>query len=171
MAENLDNPRGARIYGKDCGMHPYPHSASDSVAVYPGDFVKTTAGYCAVASASNRLRGVAANYVAASTAGDVMVYDSPDQEFIIQDDAGATLSQAEVGENCEILATEGNSTLKISQMELAAAGHGTATAQLRIIRVADVTYPDGTKNAAGDHCDWVVRINEHEGATAENVGT
>ena len=171
---NLDNPRGARIYGVDRGMHPYPHSANDSVAVYPGDFVHTAAGYCNVAAATERLRGVAANYVPASVAKDVMVYDHPLQEFIIQDDidsTGTALTIAEMGENCEILATAGDSDLKVSKMEISGAGHTTSTQQIRLVRPADVTYPDGTVNTFGAHCDYVVVINEHEGGPAENVGT
>jgi len=168
---NGDYPRGARPTGVLYPPHPYTHPASDGSAIYPGDFVKTSGGYITVGAATNRLRGVAANYVAASTAGTVYVYDDPRQKFIIQDDAGATLSQAEVGENCDILATAGDSTLKVSQMEIAAAGHATTTAQLHILEVANVTYPDGTINAAGVNCDWVVLINEHELGPAENVGT
>jgi hypothetical protein len=171
---NLDNPRGARIYGRDYGMHPYKHSSGDSVAIYPGDFVHTAAGYCNTAAATERLLGVAANYVAASTAGDVMVYDDPRQEFIIQDDLDSTdttLTIAEVGENCDILATAGNSTLKISKMEMDGSTHNTTTQQLHIVRLADITFPDGTVNDYGAHANWVVRINEHESGPAENVGT
>ena len=168
---NGNYPRGARPTGKIYPAHPYTHPATDGSAIYPGDFVMTIAGYITVGTATSRLRGVAANYVAASAAGEVFVYDNPLQKFIIQDDAGATLSQAEVGENCDITATAGDSTLKVSQMEIAAAGHGTATAQIRILEVADVTYPDGTVNAAGANCDWVVQINEHELGPATNVGT
>lgn len=168
---NLDTPCGARIFGVDRKKHSYPHSSSDSSPIYPGDFVKTTAGYCTVALAGNRLLGRAANYVAPNVAADVHVYDHPLQEFIIQDDAGATLSQAEVGENCDILATAGDPVLQQSRMELAAASHGTATAQLHLVRAAENIYPDGTVNAVGDHCDWVTVINEHERGAAENVGT
>ena len=168
---NDDSLMGARIYGEDLGSHPYPHSVDDAVIVYPGDFVKTTGGYCTVAAATQRLRGVAQNYVGANSAVDVMVWDNPLQEFVIQDDAGATLSQAEVGENCDILATAGNATLQISQMELAATGHATTTAQLRIIRPAKCRNMDGSLNAVGNHCKWIVTINEHEGGPAENVGT
>jgi len=159
---NMDTPCGAKPYGRELRLTPYPKSSGDSVAVYPGDWVKTTAGYIAAAAATDALRGVAANYAAGDVAGVVHVWDDPDQRFVCQDDASATLTQAEVGENVDILATAGNSTLKESRMELNVTTHSTSTFQVRILKAADKIYPDGVSNEVGDNCDWICQINEHE---------
>lgn len=162
---NTDCPRGFKPYGKEYPTHKYPHATSDSTAVYPGDAVKTTAGYCTTASAGGNLRGVAKNYVAASSSDDVIVYDHPDHKFVCQDDASITITQAEIGGNCDILATTGDTTLKLSKQELAVSTNtscATTTAQIRLLGVAPTINPDGTVNAIGDNCDLICQINEHE---------
>jgi len=168
---NTDCPRGFKPYGKEYPTHPYPHSSGDSTAIYPGDAVITTAGYLKAYSGSGggNLRGVAKNYAAGSSTTIVDVWDHPDQLFICQDDASATLTRAEIGENVDILATTGDTTLKLSKQELNVTTHNTTTAQIRIIDVADTIYPGGAINAAGDNCDWICKINEHE--LASTTGT
>jgi len=162
---NTDCPRGFKPYGKEYPSHKYPHATSDSTAVYPGDAVKTTAGYCTTASAGGNLMGVARNYVAASSSTEVEVWDDPQQLFVCQDDASITLTQAEIGGNCDILATTGDTTLKLSKQELAVSTNtscATTTAQFRLLGVAPTIYPDGTVNAIGANCDLICQINEHE---------
>lgn len=159
---NMDTPCGFKPYGKLLRLKPYPKASTDSTAIYPGDVVYTVAGYIASASAGGAVRGVANNYAAGDVAGIVYVWDDPQQEFVGQDDASATLTQAEVGENCDILATAGDSTLKESRMELNVTTHATTAATFRIVDVANTIYPNGVANAVGDNANWVCQINEHE---------
>lgn len=161
LAANADTPLGFRPHGKVLRLRPYLVLSTYATAIKAGSMVElVAAGYVQLAAATNTDNlGVAANAIAASTGGTLWVYDDPEQEFVIQDDAGATLDQGAIGANADF-STE-SSTTDESNMELAAAGVTTATASLRIIGVAKTRYPDGTENAVGDNCDWIVKINEH----------
>jgi len=160
---NLDNPRGARPYGDDLGSSPYKHATSSTVAIYPGDFVKTSGGYVLTATAvTDRLRGVAKNYAAASSSTTVYVWDNPDQKFVIQDDASATLTQTAVGKSGDVLLTTGDTTLKLSKHEIIASDLATTDGQLRVIGLADTVYTNDVINAWGVNADLIIQINEHE---------
>lgn len=160
---NTDSPRGLRPFGEIKRIGVYKKDASAG-AIGIGTPVKLEAdGYIAPADAGDtQILGAAAVYSAASTADtDVEVYDHPDQKFVIQDDASATLTQAAVGANADFTTESVNTTTEFSSCELAADGVTSSTANLRILDIAPTIYPGGTVNAAGDNCDWIVMINEH----------
>ncbi len=149
---NKDMPKGAEPFGRIYELSAYEAEGT----IYPGDFVKKHAdGTVEVAAAGNALLGVALNY---ATAGQqVLVADHPDQKFMVQADESDIDAQADIGLCADIVATAGNSTYKMSRMELDSSTIATATAQLKILEI--VKAPD---NALGAQVKVVVRINEHQ---------
>lgn len=164
---NDDRPRGAEPHGKVLRATKYVADA----AIYPGDFVEpTSAGKVqALSSAtSNPILGVALSYAAAD-GDEVLVADHPDQLFKIQsDDATEPAAQTAIGLNYDAVITAGNSTYKISRMELdGSSGATTAATPLRLVDIDN--RPD---NAFGANADCIVRINMHAlGADAGSSGT
>jgi len=123
----------------------------------------------ASAGDTNRISGVvtsiqpiptnlAVNYMPASTGGYVNVCMDPDVVFIVQDDAGATLTSAVISDNAVLASGTGSTVTGRSAWELAAATAPASDAsyQLLILSVHDV--PD---NAVGANCIWEVLISNH----------
>ena len=111
---NIDNPNGFYPYRQVGGGTPpirwYKHTADDAAAIAEGDAVITDdaphAGYVKIALEDSAvLAGVAASACAASVAGDVAVYDSPDTEFVGQCEGNS--AQALVGTVLNIKGTTG----------------------------------------------------------------
>lgn len=154
---NADRPIGLRPYGDILQLTPYVASA----AVYPGDAVSMAAtGLVASATASQALIGVAASYASAAQA-EVLVWDHPDQKFIVQSDNGTTLAQTSVGLNYNLLATAANTQYKRSRMELDSdTGATTSTLPLRLI-----AFDREVNNVAGEFAECIVSINNHQNAT------
>ena len=173
---NADRPNGARAVRHQDGNTAIPANAytvdsSNSTAIFLGDFIireadGNVAPYAVTTGGS--LLGVCvavndgyddltARYLAASTAGTIMVADSPDQIFAIQeDDAGTALTSTARGANCDVLATAGSTSTSQSAHEIDRSQVTSATAQLRLLRL--VPRED---NAYGDSAEWEVMINEH----------
>ena len=95
-------------------------------------------------------------YCPISTAMYAFVADDPELLFVVQDDASATLTADDVGQNADIVVTDCNTTTGLSAMEISATGATGGTAQIRIEGLFD--HPS---NTLGDNALWVVRINEH----------
>ena len=182
---NADKPHGAKWIRSISGQNPiinkYVTPAADGTALFVGDFVTIDDSVGAdangmpsviQASAGGPLTGVVMGFEPvptnletmhrlASTARVVLVCDDPYAVYQIQDDgvtdAGAVL-QAEIGENTEIVASvTGSSTSGLSGMELDGDVTGTATAQLRILRLAQIPG-----NEIGAWAEYEVMINEHD---------
>jgi len=169
---NVDRPSGARPIGHLDGspfngmVREYSVDAANAAAIFPGDFVKLEAdGNVTVAAAGNVLLGVCVSvkvdptnlerrYLPASTAGTILVADSPDTVFEIQESGG--IAAADIGLNADILATGGSASTGQSAHELNSAATGAATAQLRILR-----HVDREDNAVGTNSKLEVFINEH----------
>jgi hypothetical protein len=165
---------GAAWNGK-CNLYYIP--AADGTATFVGDFVKpygeaTAAGIPQVIAdtkGSTHTIGVVVgfvpdptnlslNYRAASTLRGVYVVDDPNVIFEMQEDSdGAALAVADVGENCDVIATAGDTTTGYSKFVIDSSDHKTATAQVRILRLAQ-----RPNNAVGNYAVWEVLINEHE---------
>lgn len=164
-----DAPFGAMPTGVTYPPRAYRKDASAS-RIFPGDFVKmSNDGNIDVASAGDRLLGVAADPSAASTADtEVLVYDHPDQEFVIQDDsAGTHIAETNIGNNADIVATTGDTTTGRSLHELDSSDAQTTTAQLRIMGLHPIETSFAT--ATGSPRRWIVKINEHEYAQTSGV--
>lgn len=154
---NVDRPRGARPYGRAREAKQYTAGA----AVYPGDFVHLEAdGLVDPATASEAILGVAASYASASGEA-VLVWDDPDQKYIVQADTGTSLAQTSVGLNYNIVATAGNSTYKQSRMELdSSSGATDSTLPLRLIGFSTAEGNDATL----EHTDCIVIVNNSQSA-------
>lgn len=109
------------------------------------------------------------SYIAAAETGNgtiagyALVADSPQQEFIIQED-GDTESTvaASIGLNANMIATHAGSTVTgLSGQELDSSSKAaTATLDLRIVDI----HPEDSisaAGAAGNHARFIVRINAH----------
>jgi hypothetical protein len=129
-------------------------------ACYPGDFVTlNNAGKVVQASASQALIGVAASYASAD-AQDILVYDDPDQRFIVQsDDATAPAAQTAVGLNYNIVASSASTTYKLSRMELDG-DSGVTTPSTLPLRLIGLYQSSG--NAFGGNAECIVTINNHQ---------
>ena len=152
---NSDKPRGFRPYGDIIRVVPYTAGA----AVYPGDAVHLeNDGKVDPAVASEALLGVAASYAAAD-GDEVLVWDSPDQKFIVQSDNGTTLAQTAVGLNYNIVDTAGDSTYKQSRQELDSDSGATTPSTLPLRLIA---FDREQGNAAGEFAECIVQINNHQ---------
>jgi hypothetical protein len=150
---NADSPKGLRPYERALRLTPYVAGST----VYPGDAV-TMANDGAVdsATAAQALIGVAAHY---ATAGqDVMVWDDPEQKFVVQADNGTTLAQTGVGLNYDIVATAANTTYKQSRMELDSSSG--ATSSILPLRMLGVSRE--VDEVIGEFAKCVVIINNHQ---------
>lgn len=160
---NLDNPRGLVPFGEVKHVGHYKKDAS-ATAIFQGTpVILESDGYIApYSSGGGDLLGVAAKYSATLTAdNDIEVYDDPNQEFIIQDDASATSAITNIGNCADCTAESGNTSTGISTCELSITGAGATTAQLKIKGLANTIYPTGVTNDWGANADLIVQINEH----------
>ena len=151
---NVDSRGGAKLAGRVLSIHVYPKQTN--AIIYPGDFVMlNTLGKALVATAgSTHLLGVSADYVLAADT-EVTVYDDPDQQYYLQDDGAAgTLAATAVGQNIDLLATAGNTTLLKSQHR---ADTNTVTFVTANLRILDKFPTDDW----GDYVRLRVVINEH----------
>jgi hypothetical protein len=171
---NVDRPNGAvplRRYDGSAPLpaNPYPVDASNSTAIFIGDFITQEAdGACAPAAAGNRLLGVCVGvaddygdlsrrYLPASTAGTIWVQDDPWCIFEVQEDSdSSTLALADVGLNCDHIAGSGDTATSISGHEIDSSDAATNDGGLRLLRL--VNRPD---NAVGAQARWEVLIIQH----------
>lgn len=105
----------------------------------------------------------------------VLVADSPDQEYVVQEDTGGTaLTQAEAGNVAYLLfrATSGNTDSGWSNLELDASTVAANTNGLvRVLRLHGNVNTDGTDNAVGDYAKWVVTfLNPQKGGAGAVTG-
>lgn len=151
---NGDRPEGARPYGSVLSVNRYVAAG----AIAPGDFLKQdSGGKVIVGTATGALCGVAASYAAAD-GDDVLVYDNPNQKFIVQSDDTDPDAQTDIGLNYDLLATAYDSTYKVSRHELdGSTGATTATLPLKLLGIE--VRPD---NALGASADCIVKINNHQ---------
>jgi len=172
---NTDRPQGLRAVRQSDGgvitpVNKYYVDASNSAAIFIGDKVKQEAdGNIALAGAGDVAVGVLASiegdydnlsrrHVLASTAYTVMVNDSPDTIFQIQEiDGGTAFTSADVGMLADTTTTTGNTTSGISRQEIDSATEATGSGSLRLLRLVD-----SEDNAYGDNATWEVTINEHQ---------
>ncbi len=156
---NRDEPQGFRPKGEPLRMNKYIASA----AIYPGDAVALASGKVAPYSSGAAL-GVAASYAAAD--GDAcMVYDAPDQLYIVQADETEVDAQADIGLQYAIVATAGNSAYRVSRQELDSST-GAADADKPLTLLAIEERPD---NALGAQVDCIVKITRHQLADVEGA--
>jgi hypothetical protein len=112
-------------------------------------------------------------YLPAATDAYVAVTDDIQQEYIIEEGTdGTALTSAALGANAAFtyLATTGNTTTGIANVVLSSSSLAASTAgALQLLAVQGGTNLDGTVNAAGAGCKWIVRIFKHQ--IAPDVGS
>lgn len=150
---NADRPCGFRPYGPVRKAIKFTSGA----AIYTGDAVKLSSdGFIDPAAAQEAILGVALEY--ASAAGEaVMVSVDPMQLYVVQASGSDFGAAGDVGNTAELLATAGDSTVKLSRHELDSATKATQAQQLIVVGLEP--RPD---NAWGANADLIVRINEHQ---------
>lgn len=111
---NRDEPQGFRPKGEVERANAYVAAG----IIYPGDAVSLESGGRVVAASSpGPLCGVSASY--ASAAGDeVLVWDNPDQLFIVQASGSQIIAQTNMNLNYGLLATTGNVIYRCSRQEM-----------------------------------------------------
>jgi len=179
---NLDAPKGAvymgsLVSGSAPAVVEYTHDASDANPIFVGDFVKLEAdGRVAPADATDVLLGVCVQihvdmdvreteypgYGPASTEVKVGVCIDPFATYEIQ--SSGTLAATDVGDNVEIVGTDGSVTTGLSAHEITATAVG-ATAQCRIIAVS----PRQGNDISAANAKFIIMINENELRTAAGI--
>lgn len=150
---NAVKPQGAKPYGVILRAQPYVAGG----VIYPGDFViQNSSGFMVVATATTALCGVAATYASASGVA-VLVYDHPDQLFVVQSSGAFPAAQTDFVLNYNIVATAGSATYKASRMAL----DGSASATTATLPLKALTYENRPDNALSANCDVIVAINNH----------
>lgn len=154
---NPNNPFGfdlSKNEGKAARVRYYDKGAN---AIYPGDVLTLiAAGKADVSAAGDKVLGVAAEYKSAASTDKVAVYDDPEEEFIVQVSAGY-VDPTDVGQNANIVATAGDSTLKESNHAIDSTTFAvTATLQFKIMGL----YVHGD-NASGTNAIIRVKPNNH----------
>ncbi len=160
---NVSAPRGFRPYGDLKSIGIYIAAAT----IMPGDAVALDAGASSTVERKARVKlgvagaalvGVAMNY--ATVGQSVRVADSPSQLFAGQVNGATADNQDDLGLNCSILATAGNTQYKISRQELNSATLAvTATLECKLLGYVD--RQDG-KNELGASVEAIFKINNHQ---------
>lgn len=151
---NANRPRGFWPKGTPRRINEYQSGG----AVYPGDFVSlNSAGQVVATAAGGQILGACLSYASAS-GQTVLVCDDPEQLYIGQAHGSSVAAQTNLNNVADILATSGDTTYKMSRMEiddttLSAAG----SAQLLILGVEN--RPD---NAFGANVACIVKVNESQ---------
>lgn len=181
---NVDAPFGCIPIGQGGGAYNGQTElmympSSDATVLAVGDLVKLVANgdadgvpTCDIVAAGDTPCGIVVgfdwkngdrdalpNYKPASTEAYVIVATDPNLEFIIQDDASATLAATDIGSNADIATyVAANSTTGRSQIELdASSAANTSTLVLNIRRL----YP-AADNEIGNNAIWVCGFNIHQ---------
>lgn len=187
---NQDSVFGARSAGHlmtsnfNGQVAAYTVLATDATALFVGDFVKFT-GTAGVgqdgksrpvitqAAATDTLCGFVIGfqvdssylnqiYRTASTLRTAYVINDPYATFIIQ--AQGTLAEANIGLNADIAVGSGSTVTGLSGMEVDLATLGTATAQIRILGLAEEE-----DNEFGADANVIAMINEHRFKTTTGI--
>jgi len=162
---NADRPNGFQPYGPVLRLRPYiaksTISRGDAVNRKAGS--SDTAGGCEVeeADASEALIGVAAHSAASGAA--VLVWDHPDQEFMCQADESDIATNAKIGLNYNLVATDGSGGESRHELDSSTFAT-TATLPLRLLRIVPVA-----NNAVGEFAKCIVKINNHQLAGGTGV--
>ncbi len=181
---NIDAPRGFTPINLDWSrVHRYYKSAAVILGV--GDPVIRSAnssdpeGYSSVTRATTgaAITGVivaiepnatrTTKHLASADTGYVLVADHPMQEFLVQDNGGASgLIITQIGQHIDsVTAIDADTTTGRSKYELDTEAVATDNTWV-LVRKNDM--PD---NAVGANCDWIVKPNLHTecNASATNV--
>ncbi len=151
---NKDTPKGFRPLGEPTQIVVMEAGS----ACYPGDMVRLASdGQVDPATAGATILGLCLDY--ASAAGTkVRVSVDPDQLYVGQADETELDAQTDIGNLCDILATSGNTTYKVSRQEVDSSTVGTGSGGQLVI----MGLSSRIDNAFGAQAEVIVKINEHQ---------
>jgi hypothetical protein len=158
---NSDTPMGFRPVANLTGGGEYVrqhiHAAADNVAIGRFDLVTPTGTADTVEQYDNAdpVLGVALNYVALSTLGnvDVMYLNHTSVLEAQEDSVGGAIAAASEGLNCDVIVAAASTTTGLSQMELDSnTAATTSTLAMRLLQ--PVPRPENTVAVA--NCKWFV---------------
>ena len=105
-------------------------------------------------------------FLPANTDGFAEVTIDPMQLYIMEEDtAGAAINISSIGLGVSFTyaATTGNTTTGFANSLISTSAAGVTTQNLlQLMNIYNITNQDGTTNAPGDSCKWVVRIMRHQ---------
>ena len=136
----------------------------------------------ALYAATNRIIGVAlaymdstrvpCNFLASAAGGWVLLADSVQQRFIVQEDSrAASMTRADCGLNTQLVWGHGNTTTGLSGVRIAQAS--LAVTYTLPIRVIDEYEPFEGGVTHGSWKRWIVQINGHQlqaGGSNQGIG-
>lgn len=150
---NKDRPQGFRPHGS---MKNAPIKMKAGSACYPGDFVSLAAdGMVDPTTAGADILGLALSYASAEGEDIVVLPAGKGQLFVGQADGNDIDAQADIGKYCDVTATAGDSTYKISRQEIDSSTISASDGQLTILGLVE-----DAENSYGAYADVVVQVNE-----------
>ena len=156
---NPDLPNGFRPTSPVTSPTRYKVDSSNTPAFFIGDVVdlESDGNANVAAAASTAIIGSTEDVLAVSTAGDILVYDDPQQRFLAQDDAAATPTQTMLGNNADHVAGTGSATTLLSAHEVGLGSVASSSGQgFRLL-----SMPDNPGYALGNNMLWKCMVNEH----------
>ena len=94
-----------------------------------------------------------------------VIYD-PMQLYLMEEGTAGTainVNSIGLGVSFTYIATTGNTTTGFANSIISTSAAGVTTQNLlQLVNVYDITNQDGTTNAPGDSCKWIVRIQRHQ---------
>lgn len=155
---NVDRPSGFYPWGPILRVRPY----TATVECFRGDMLNRKAGSSATTGvnevepgdATEAQIGVALNHAAIGAV--VYVADHPDQEFVGQADDASVATNAKIGLNYDLLATDGAGDQSKHQID-ASTFATSATLPIRVLRMLPLA-----DNAMGDKVKLICKINNHQ---------
>ena len=168
----VDAPMGFRPYDHVRRIQEY-RLDSGNAAIYPGDLVGMAADGTVdtITETASPILGAAAGYVAAAAGTTVLVYDHPNQLFLVQDDSATTAMTAmSEGTTADVVMTTGSTTTFQSLQEIDSDLVNAGTKAIKVHRLAPCEA-GSYASAVANQRRWVVSINPrfHQYATQSGV--
>lgn len=163
---NVDAPKGMVPWRNIISITTYNIDAAANTIQIGDAVVKEADGGINLATAGdgNQILGAAAEYHLTGTAGEIDVYDSPDQEYVMQSQTGDTYAEDQDGFNCNLVKGSGTDIYSDDELDLGNAAT-TSTFQFRVVKMAPIAG-----NAAGAHAKLVVKINNPQHPSVNPTG-
>ena len=141
---------------------PYKVLVDNATAFFKGDMASgVNTGIVIPAAAQDTvIVGSTDDVLAVLTAGEIVVYDDPDQDYIAQDDGSGTNIRAYIFENVDHVAGTGSAVTKLSGHELAISTHVSTVGGFTLLELLEGPEYDTIAATAGDNALWRCRINE-----------
>lgn len=150
---NRDEVKGCQPYGPLLRSRPYTAGGT----IYEGDPVKFDgSGQVVVATAGDACAGVALNY--AVSAGEVLVADHPDQEFVCQSDDATIDALTDMHLNYNFIFGTASTLFRRSGVEIDGdTGATNSNRQAKVLRLLP-----RENNALGANAMVICKINNHQ---------